>query len=80
MTTLALNRLWSYIDSLPLSSEDRNWLAGNLNDSAVESYENDAKPYSLEEIENMIHTAEKKFMSGDFYTTEDVLRYCAEER
>lgn len=41
---------------------------------------NDAKPYSLEEIENMIHAAEKEFMSGDFYTTEDVLRYCAEER
>lgn len=30
MTSIALNNLWTYIDSLALKPKDRNWLAGKL--------------------------------------------------
>ena len=30
MSTLTLNKLWAFIESLALSQKDRNWLAGKL--------------------------------------------------
>lgn len=30
MSTLALNRVWSYLQGLALSQSDREWLAGKL--------------------------------------------------
>ena len=39
MTALALNNLWTYIESLSLKRKDREWLAGKL----LEQTEEDAK-------------------------------------
>lgn len=30
MSSLSLNKLWAFIESLALSQKDRNWLAGKL--------------------------------------------------
>lgn len=41
MSTLTLNRLWAFIESLSLSQKDRDWLAGKLLEPAckVDPYE-----------------------------------------
>lgn len=35
MTTVALNNLWTYIESLNLSARNRKWLADKLTESAA---------------------------------------------
>jgi hypothetical protein len=42
MATVATNKLWAYIESLSLSRNDRNWLAGKL----LEETHN-ADPYEI---------------------------------
>ncbi|MCH5307864.1 MAG: hypothetical protein J1E37_07235 [Prevotella sp.] len=42
MTTFALNNLWTYLQGLSLSQEDRNWLASKLQET---SYQVD--PYDI---------------------------------
>ncbi len=42
MATLTMNKLWSFIESLSLSQDDRNWLAGKLQEP---SYRVD--PYTI---------------------------------
>ena len=42
MVTLATNKLWAYIESLALSKEDRNWLAGKLLETS-----HDVDPYEI---------------------------------
>ncbi len=41
MTTFALNNLWSYLQGLSLSQEDRSWLANKLQEPSynVDPYE-----------------------------------------
>ena len=41
MSTLSVNKLWAFIESLALSQSDRNWLAGKLLEPAyqVDPYE-----------------------------------------
>lgn len=41
MSTLSLNKLWAFIESLSLSQQDRDWLAGKLLEptSRVDPYE-----------------------------------------
>ena len=36
MTALALNNLWTYIESLSLKKKDREWLAGKLLEPTAE--------------------------------------------
>ena len=36
MTALALNNLWTYIESLSLKKKDREWLAGKLLEQTAE--------------------------------------------
>lgn len=40
MTTIALNKLWSYLQSLALTAKDREWLVGKLQEPtyAVDPY------------------------------------------
>lgn len=42
MATVATNKLWAYIESLSLSRNDRNWLAGKLFEQTY-----NADPYEI---------------------------------
>lgn len=42
MTTVALNNLWSYLQGLSLTKEDRSWLANKLQEPSY-----DIDPYEI---------------------------------
>ena len=44
MVTLATKKLWAYIESLALSKEDRNWLAGKLLETSHDVYPYEISP------------------------------------
>ena len=43
MSTIALNNLWNYIQSLALSNSNKDWLAGKLIESKVEDIDEEAR-------------------------------------
>ena len=71
MTTFALNNLWTYLQGLSLSQDDREWLANKL-----------IKPKEIESAETnnaRLDEALKKF-SGDFGGSEDAMTVAKELR
>lgn len=64
MTTIALNALWTYIESLGLSTKNRKWLADKL----VESTNNSAK---VSTSESPLRNA----FSGDWKSDMDSVSY-----
>lgn len=66
MTTVALNNLWTYIESLNLSARNRKWLADKLTESATkEKAVNSALSVLTEEdIHARISQAEDDIKAG----------------
>jgi hypothetical protein len=49
MTALALENLWTYIDSLSLKKKDREWLANKLLESKVDDAETERQKAYVKE-------------------------------
>jgi hypothetical protein len=71
MTSFALNNLWTYLQGLSLSQEDREWLANKL----IMPKETELK----EDNNARLDEALKKF-SGDFGGTADAMTVAKELR
>ncbi|MBQ9641816.1 MAG: hypothetical protein IJV06_09715 [Bacteroidaceae bacterium] len=49
MSTIALNNLWNYIQSLALSNSNKDWLASKLIESKVEDIDEEAPALRTQE-------------------------------
>lgn len=66
MTTVALNNLWTYIESLNLSARNRKWLADKLTASATKEnmVDNTLSALTEEDIHARISKAEDDIKAG----------------
>lgn len=68
-TTISLDGLWRYLQSLSLSDSNKEWLAEKL----IASKEHQPEPYTIEELDNRLKVAEEDFEYGNTFTTEEVI-------
>ena len=77
MTAYALNNLWTYLQGLSLSQSDREWLAGKL--VMPKDTTEQLKPYTIEELHEMIAQAERESAAGLGQDSEEMFREMQEE-
>ena len=75
MTALALNNLWTYIESLSLKKKDREWLAGKLREPTAEdtktaqqkAYVKETLTRALDEVKRAKRGEIKLMTEEDFF-------------
>lgn len=68
-TTVSLDSLWAFLQSLTLTDSNKEWLAEKL----IQSKGDKTVSYSIEELEERLQVAEEDFASGRTFTTEEVI-------
>ena len=69
MSTVALNSLLDYLTAV-LTKDNKQWLADHLYQQ-VRS-ENAVTPYTMEEIDTMLHEAEEDYATGRYKTNDEM--------
>lgn len=69
MSTVALNSLLDYLTAA-LTKDNKQWLADHLYQQ-VRS-ENAVTPYTMEEIDTMLHEAEEDYTAGRYKTNDEM--------
>ena len=69
MSTASLNSLLDYLTAT-LTKDNKQWLADHLYQQ-VRS-EDAMRPYSFEEIDNMLHEAEEDYAAGQYKTNDEL--------
>ncbi len=69
MSTVALNSLLDYLTAV-LTKDNKQWLADHLYQQ-VRS-ENAVTPYTMEEIDTMLHEAEEDYAAGRYKTNDEM--------
>ena len=72
MTTSAMNNLWTYLQGLPLSSENRQWLVERLT-------EYPSPPYTVDALVERAERGHRQIAEGQCYSTEEVFREFEED-
>ncbi|MCR5312346.1 MAG: hypothetical protein K6E54_01620 [Bacteroidaceae bacterium] len=76
MTALALENLWTYIDSLSLKKKDREWLANKLLESKVDDAETERqKAYVKETLTRALDEVKRAKKEGRKLQTVDDFIY-----
>lgn len=68
-TTVSLESIWAFLQSLTLTDSGKDWLAEKL----IESKSKAPKPYTIGELEERLQVAEEDFATGNVCSTEEVL-------
>ena len=76
MSTEALSGLRDYLFGT-LSRTNMLWLAEQLKERANRKEE--LKPYTMEELHQMVEEGKRQIAEGRSYSTEEVLAYCGQE-
>ncbi len=76
MSTEALSGLRDYL-FVTLSRTNMLWLAEQLKERANRKEE--LKPYTVEELHQMVEDGKRQIAEGRSYSTEEVLAYCGHE-
>ena len=76
MSTAVLTNLLNYLCGT-LSPSNMRWVGERLIEHANQE-ENDVKPYTMQEINDILAAAEENFKSGNYITNEEVMRMHAE--
>lgn len=76
MSTETLSGLRDYLFST-LSRSNMLWLATQLKERAEK--EEELKPYTIEELHQMVERGKQQIAEGKCYSTEEVLAYCEQE-
>lgn len=72
MTTTALQNVWQTILGFNLSTANKRWIADHLYEQVRE--EERLKPYTMEEIDTMLHEAEEDYVAGRYHTNDEVFK------
>ena len=77
MNTAAMEKLLTYLLSAH-TAEELQWLTAQLALHTMPPVEPLTR-YTMDEINSILDESEAEFERGEFYTTEDVLKYCMED-
>ena len=71
MSTTALEGLLSYLYGT-LSPSNMRWVGEHLIEYAKQDTSEELRPYTMQEIDDMLDEAESAFDAGDYLTNEEV--------
>ena len=74
MSTMALEGLLSYLYGT-LSPSNMLWVGEHLIEYAKKEQSKQLRPYTMEEIDDMLDEAEAAFEAGDYLTNEEVFQH-----
>lgn len=74
MSTIALEGLLSYLYGT-LSPSNLRWVGEHLIEYANQEQGERLRPYTMQEIDDMLDEAEVAFEAGDYLTNEEVFRH-----
>ena len=76
MSTMALEGLLSYLYGT-LSPSNMRWVGEHLIEYAKKEQDEQLRPYTMQEIDDMLNEAEAAFEAGDYLTNEEVFHHKA---
>ena len=74
MSTMALEGLLSYLYGT-LSPSNMRWVGEHLIEYAKREQDEQLRPYTMQEIDDMLDEAEAAFEAGDYLTNEEVFHH-----
>ena len=74
MSTTALEGLLSYLYGT-LSPSNMQWVGEHLIEYAKKEQDEQLRPYTMEEIDDMLDEAEAAFEAGDYLTNDEVFHH-----
>ena len=74
MSTMALEGLLSYLYGT-LSPSNMRWVGEHLIEYAKKEQDEQLRPYTMQEIDDMLNEAEAAFEAGDYLTNEEVFHH-----
>ena len=74
MSTTALEGLLSYLYGT-LSPSNMRWVGEHLIEYAKKEQDEQLRPYTMQEIDDMLDEAEAAFEAGDYLTNEEVFHH-----
>ena len=74
MSTTALGGLLSYLYGT-LSPSNMRWVGEHLIEYAKKEQDEQLRPYTMQEIDDMLYEAEAAFEAGDYLTNEEVFHH-----
>ena len=76
MNTIALNSLWSYLQSLALTTSNKKWLANHLYEAAKEEGEGDIDAYTTVDAQDLFSTSTSRceYIDSDALSQLDTLQ------
>ena len=74
MSSTALSGLLEYLYST-LSTSNKRWVAEHLIESANREEEEQLRPYTMGELDDMLDEAEAAFEAGDYLTNDEVFHH-----
>ena len=74
MSTSALTGLLEYLYGT-LSPSNMRWVGEHLIECANKEEKERLRPYTMQEIDNMLDEAEKAFEAGDYLTNDEVFHH-----
>ena len=74
MSTAALTSLLDYLYGT-LSPSNMKWVGEHLIEYAKKEQDEQLRPYTMQEIDDMLNEAEAAFEAGDYLTNEEVFHH-----
>lgn len=74
MSTAALSRLLEYLYST-LTPSNMRWVGEHLIEYAKKEENEQLRPFTMEEIDDMLDEAEAAFEAGDYLTNDEVFHH-----
>ena len=75
MSTVALQNVWNTLLGYNLSTANKRWLAEHLIAQVEQETAEQAKPYTMAEIDAMIDESEADGAAGRYYTQEEARQH-----
>lgn len=75
MSTVALQNVWNTLLGYNLSTANKRWLAEHLIAQVEQDTAEQAKPYTMAEIDAMIDESEADVAAGRYYTQEEARQH-----
>jgi len=75
MSTVALQNVWNTLLGYNLSTANKRWLAEHLIAQVEQETAEQAKPYTMAEIDAMLDESEADVAAGRYYTQEEARQH-----
>ncbi|HIY87317.1 MAG TPA: hypothetical protein H9824_01270 [Candidatus Bacteroides pullicola] len=71
-TSISLNALFDFLQSLPLTADNKTWLAGKLIESARQESQDLPGQMTVDEAKAWLEASEKRLANGEYVTEEEM--------